>query len=51
MAKKLDLDINTDSFLESIRPEMPPSSSQKKEKEEPEVKPTDTVKERQRNIH
>ena len=51
MAKKLDLDINTDSFLESIRPEMPPSSSQKKEKEEPEVKTTDTVKERQRNIH
>ena len=31
MAKKLDLDINTDSFLESIRPEMPPSSTQKKE--------------------
>lgn len=51
MAKKLDLDINTDSFLESIRPEMPPSSAQKKEKEEPEVKPADTVKERQRNIH
>ncbi len=33
MAKKLDLDINTDSFLESIRPEMPPSSAQKKAEE------------------
>ena len=43
MAKKLDLDINTDSFLESIRPEMPPSSTQKKEAEVAEPKQTTSV--------
>ncbi len=50
MAKKLDLDINTDSFLESIRPELPPSSAHKKEAEEAEVKSADSVKEKQRKI-
>lgn len=46
MAKKLDLDINTDSFLESIRPEMPPSSAQKKEAEIVEPKQTTSVTEK-----
>jgi len=50
MAKKLDLDINTDSFLESIRPELPPSSAQKKETEKTEVELSDTVREKQRKI-
>lgn len=50
MAKKLDLDINTDSFLESIRPELPPSSAQKKEVENAEAELADTVKEKQRKI-
>ena len=45
MAKKLDLDINTDSFLESIRPEMPPSSAQKKA----EPKQTTSVTEKPKN--
>lgn len=50
MAKKLDLDINTDSFLESIRPELPPSSAKKKEVENAEAEVADTVKEKQRKI-
>ena len=49
MAKKLDLDINTDSFLESIRPEMPPSSAQKKEAEIAEPKQTTPVTEKSKN--
>lgn len=49
MAKKLDLDINTDSFLESIRPEMPPSSAQKKEAEIVEPKQTTSVTEKPKN--
>ena len=49
MAKKLDLDINTDSFLESIRPEMPPSSAQKKETEIVEPKQTTSVTEKPKN--
>ena len=49
MAKKLDLDINTDSFLESIRPEMPPSSAQKKAEEVSEPKQTTSVTEKPKN--
>ena len=49
MAKKLDLDINTDSFLESIRPEMPPSSAQKKAEEVSEPKQTTPVTEKSKN--
>ena len=49
MAKKLDLDINTDSFLESIRPEMPPSSTQKKAEEVSEPKQTTSVTEKPKN--
>ena len=49
MAKKLDLDINTDSFLESIRPEMPPPSTQKKEAEVAEPKQTASVTEKPKN--
>lgn len=49
MAKKLDLDINTDSFLESIRPEMPPSSAQKKAEEMSEPKQTTSVTEKPKN--
>ncbi len=49
MAKKLDLDINTDNFLERIRPEMPPSSAQKKETEEAEPKPPAPATEKPKN--
>ena len=49
MAKKLDLDINTDSFLESIRPELPPPSTQKKEPAVTDQKATTSVTEKSKS--